>query len=472
MSDPTGGDAVGTGSPAADLAGLSATVLEEEARRRAAADAAEADEVVLPDELLPGVGSEALSVREGLRLGGLRIFVVLVLLNSLDELEGAALAVLAPDIRDSFGVSNGTIVFFSAAAGAFIVLGAVPMGWLADRFRRGPIIGAASLAFAGMAFLSGLAVNAFVFFCARFGAGRRQVEQPARCNGSMIADAYPIGVRGRLTAAERGHHPVGGGRQPGAGGRHRRGRRRRRRLAVGLPPAQPARSLFVAFFAFRLPEPARGQWEKADVLGEVIEDEHPPPIAIEAAFARLRSIATLRTIILGFAAIGFGLVTAPVLTSLFLEQRFGLDAAERGLVTTAGGFVALVAIPFVGQRYDRTFRENPAAGAAPDRAAAHPGRRLVSPVQLFMPNPWLFALWSIPRAVLLLSAFTMIVPICADRGALPAPGPGRCRWRRSTSSSSAPPAAPCWRCPWSTRGACAPPSSCWSCPPPPSAASS
>ena len=38
-----------------------------------------------------------------------------------------------------------------------------------------------------------------------------------------------------------------------------------------------------AFFAFRLPEPPRGQYEKKDVLGEVIEDENPAPISMEAA---------------------------------------------------------------------------------------------------------------------------------------------------------------------------------------------
>ena len=80
-------------------------------------------------------------------------------------------AVLAPNIRDSFGVSNGVIVFLASAAGAFLVLGALPMGWLADRFRRPKIIGWASLAFAGFGYAIALrtgnpaAVNsAFLLF--------------------------------------------------------------------------------------------------------------------------------------------------------------------------------------------------------------------------------------------------------------------------------------------------------------------
>ena len=43
-------------------------------------------------------------------------------------------------------------------------------------------------------------------------------------------------------------------------------------------------------------EPPRGQFEKDDVLGEVIEDENPAPISMEAAFARLKKIATIRTV--------------------------------------------------------------------------------------------------------------------------------------------------------------------------------
>ena len=54
-------------------------------------------------------------------------------------------------------------------------------------------------------------------------------------------------------------------------------------------------------------EPPRGQFEKDDVLGEVIEDENPRRPSMEAAFARIKKIATIRTSIAAFAALGFGL---------------------------------------------------------------------------------------------------------------------------------------------------------------------
>ena len=91
----------------------------------------------VPDEALPGVGDEEISLRDAFRVGGAFTFVTLATLVALDDLEAATLGTLAPDIRDSLGISDGTIVFIIAASGAFLIFGAVPMGWLGDRFRRG-----------------------------------------------------------------------------------------------------------------------------------------------------------------------------------------------------------------------------------------------------------------------------------------------------------------------------------------------
>ena len=184
-----------------DMAALAATVLDEEAARQAEQ---ESSEVLFADDLLPGVKSEGISLKKGLAMGGgAATFVVLMILNSLDELQTAAIAVLAPDIRDTFGVSDGTITFIASSSGAFVVLGAIPMGWAADRMRRIPIIGWASIIFAAMVTLSGMAVNAFSFFWARFGVGIAKANT-IPVHSSMIADTYPIGIRGRIGAIDKG----------------------------------------------------------------------------------------------------------------------------------------------------------------------------------------------------------------------------------------------------------------------------
>jgi hypothetical protein len=131
-----------------DAASLAAAVLDEEAARQDAQSRAR-EQVIFPDDLLPGVNSEPVSMRAALTRGGKRMFIILSLIVALDELEGTAIQVLEPEIRRTFHISSGTVVFISIASSAFFVLGAVPMGWLADRVKRVPVVGISSLLFGG-----------------------------------------------------------------------------------------------------------------------------------------------------------------------------------------------------------------------------------------------------------------------------------------------------------------------------------
>ena len=295
-----------------DVAALAATVLDEEAARQAEQ---QSTEILFADDLLPGVKSEGISLKKGLAMGGgAATFVVLMILNSLDELQTAAIAVLAPDIRDTFGVSDGTITFIASSSGAFVVLGAIPMGWAADRMRRIPIIGWASIIFAAMVTLSGMAVNAFSFFWARFGVGIAKANT-IPVHSSMIADTYPIGIRGRIGAIDKGTgrliaviSPIlVGGIAAIANGPGEVDGWRWAYYILGIPVA------IAAIAAFFLKEPQRGRWEKEDVLGESFTEDDPLPVSLDAAFSRLMRIKTVKSVVLGFSALGFCLFTAPVL---------------------------------------------------------------------------------------------------------------------------------------------------------------
>jgi ABC-type branched-subunit amino acid transport system ATPase component/predicted MFS family arabinose efflux permease len=357
---------------------------------------------------LPGVGTDPVTLRSALRQGGAFTFVVLVLLNSLDELEAAALAVLAPEIRDSLGVSDGVVVFIATAAGSFVVLGALPMGWLADRYSRPRIVGFASLLYAGMVVLSGLAVNALMLFFARLGVGIGK-SNTLPVHGSIIADAYPIGARGRLNAITAGAGQVVavlspvvvGGVAALAGGPEGW---RWAFLLLGLPV------LVLAFAAFRIKDPPRGQFEMLDVLGEVVVDPDPAPISVEAAFSRLMRISTLRSVIIGFAALGFGLFSGPVLGNLYVEDRFGLDALERGLLSSISGIGVVAILPFAARRYDQLYRQDPARALRLVGMLIVPVGGLVI-VQYSMPNAVAFFVAGVPGTALLMTAFTMVGPV-------------------------------------------------------------
>ncbi|MFC9392750.1 MFS transporter [Streptomyces sp. NPDC057027] len=392
--------------PAPSVAGLAAGLLDAEAERAEQASASQ--EVLFADDLLPGVGGEPLTLRQGLAAGGSATFLTLTALAAFDELESAALGVLAPDIRDSFGMSDGAIVALSAASGAFLVLGALPMGWLADRCRRGRVAGWAGLAFSATVVASGLAANALLLFLARLGVGIAK-SSTLPVHGSLNADTYPIAVRGRLAAAGGFAGRLAGTLSPLAvggiaalaGGTEGW---RWAFLALGLPTAS------AALLAFRLPEPRRGRNEMKAVLGEVIDDEKPLPISLEAAFARLMQIRTARAVVLGFAALGFGLFTGPVLTNLWLEDHFGLGTLARGVYGTVGGLGVLAVLPFAGPWYDRLYRTDPA------RALKLVGLLIlltafITPVQWFMPTAPAFTVVQMVPLILLSTAFAMTGPV-------------------------------------------------------------
>lgn len=387
-----------------DARALAGAVLDLEAERQAAHEA----RVELPDDVLPGVGDEALTLAQGLRIGGSFTFVVVALLVALDELESAALSTLAPDIANSLRVSDGVIVFISAASGGFLVLGALPMGWLADRYRRGRVIAWASLFFSSMVLLSGLALNGLSLFFTRMGVGVAKANQ-LPVQGSLLADAYPIGTRGRISAGVAISGRIAGTLSPLlvggiaalAGGDSGW---RWAYIILSIPVA------IAAFAAFRIPEPPRGQFEKKDVIGQVIEDERPAPISMEAAFSRLMQINTIRITIIAFAAMGFGLFTVPVLANLFLEEQYGLGSFGRGVVATVGGVAVLCTIPFVGKYYDGLYRRDPAKALRLLGLIVLPSA-LLTPFQYFMPNPVGFAILGVPSAVLLSASFAMVGPI-------------------------------------------------------------
>ena len=397
------------GNTPAGAASLAATVLEEEARREAQQAASE---VLFADNLLPGVKSEGISIRKGLAMGGgATTFVVLLLLASLDELQTAAITVLAPDMRDTFGVSDGTITFIAASSSAFVVFGAIPMGWAADRMKRVPIIGWSSVFFTFMVFLSGLAPNAFAFFWARFGVGIAKANT-IPVHSSMLADTYPIGIRGRLGAIGGGSARLVAVLSPvlvgavavAANGPGEVDGWRWAYYLFGIPVA------LLAIAAFFLKEPPRGQWEKIDVLGESFVEEDPLPVSLDAAFSRLMQIRTIKTVVVGFSALGFGLFTVPVLESLYLEERWNLDPLDRGITITVGGLFAVLGLLYVGPKFDRLWREDPTRSLRMVGICIGVGT-LFKPIQYAVPNVPLFITFGVPQTVLFIAAFAMVGPL-------------------------------------------------------------
>ena len=346
-----------TETTASAPAALVATVLEEEAKRQAAQDAAQT-ETVLPDDLLPGVGAQDMSLREGLRQGGWSIVTVLGLLEFVQFFDNTALAVLAPDIQSSLDVSDSVLGAIGGAFGLLFLLGSVPISSLADRMPRTKLAAASMIVWSVIVFATGLVVNSFQLFVARMGAGLGQAYS-LPVNQPVLIDTYPIEVRGKVFAllqsfsmASLAVGPVFAGTIAGIAGGDEGWR------WVFIATALIA--LPIAVSALFLTDPRRGRNEMQAVLGEELEeDDDELPISLSVAFARLKKIRSFYFFLVGMAALGFALFTIPLFLNLFLEDEFDLTAFQRGVFGSLTILPAFVAVAFAGRRTDQLFRDSP-----------------------------------------------------------------------------------------------------------------
>ena len=339
-----------------DAAALAAAVLDEEAKRQAEQAEREAG-VVLPDDLLPGVGDEPMSLREAFAVGGKGMAVLLLLLNLVDELP-RTIRVLAPDIQRSLGISDTVLFGVLGFGGVALVLGTVPMAALADRIRRVALIPIMSGFWAVATFLSGLVVNPFQLFWATAATGLGQAYRIPVSN-SLITDTYPIQARSRIFAFEGVGRPIGqllgpllvGGIAVSIGGDDAW---RYAFFILAVPP------VLLGLTALRLREPERGRFEQDAVLsGEDALDVDELEPSMSTAFARLRKIRTFYALATGIGVVGFALIVVPGQFNLLLDRKYGLDALERGIVESLIWLGSLVSIPIAGRVFGRKFREDP-----------------------------------------------------------------------------------------------------------------
>lgn len=362
---------------------LAETILEEEGRRHEAQAASEA-ETILPDDLLIGVGGEEMPLLDGLRQGKTSLFVILFMLSVVDEFDRAALAVLAPDIQASLGMSDAVLGAIGGAAGAMFVLGAVPIGAAADRVRRTGVVAVATAAWAAIVFATGFVRQSFWLFVGRTGTGLGQ-SNVLPVHNALLADGFPIEVRGRLFALNGLASPLGQVLAPAfvgavaaiAGGADGW------RWVFWLVPI-PAMMLAIA--AWFQADPPRGANEQRAVLGRTLEDDEAPiPASMGTAFARLNKIKTFRYMLLGIGALGFALFSIPLFLNLFLEDHYDLSAFDRGLVGSIAVVPAIVTIPLAGRAMDRLFRRSPET-ALVLVAALVASFGVITTIALYMPN--------------------------------------------------------------------------------------
>lgn len=341
-------------------ASLVATVLEEEARREQEQAARSADGGATVDESgLPGVGTEPMRTREVLARGGVGTVGVLCLLNMVDEFDRVAFQILGPEIQRALALSDTLLAALAGMTGVLFAVGVVPLGYLADRFRRMTIVTVCSGIFTAAMAATGLVRNAWDLGAARVAVGFGKANT-LPVHNAVLADAYPIEGRGRVFAAHSMSRPMGLFLGP---------------ILVGLVAgavagpdswrwpfivlAIPAGILTLVSLLVR--EPRRGRNEREAILGDTedgaVAEEDPVPFA--AAFERLKKIRSFYYFLLGVGALGFALFSVPLFLNLQLERQFGLEVWDRSLMIAATELGSLLGAVVAIRYSDRLFRQSP-----------------------------------------------------------------------------------------------------------------
>ncbi len=273
------------------------------------------------------------------------MFVMLLLLNGVDEPRGGRARCAGAghpgqlrSQRRRDRLRQRGIARVHRARGGADGLARRPRSPTADRRCR-------AVLFAFFVFLSGLAVNAFMLFLDPVRDRDRQGQQHS-VHPSLVADNYPIGVRGRISANNVGSRPAGSASPARCWSvRIATLRRRSRGLALGVVRARGARLDRACVAAFFMPRATpRASSRRTTSSARVIDDEHPAPISMEAAFERFKRIRTIRTRARRVLPPRLRTVQPGFDPGVALPRRArstSTASCERGVVLSLSGIIAL-----------------------------------------------------------------------------------------------------------------------------------
>jgi MFS family permease len=268
---------------------------------------------------------------------------VLFGLNAVDELDRTAFAILLPDIRDHFGLSDAGALALVAATTIAVLFIEVPLSFYCDRRNRVRIAATGAAMWAMFSVGTGLAVSVLMLVAMRIGAGAgRAVVNPT--HSSLLSDYYEPAARVKVFSIHRQANSLGQILGPLiAGGMAYWFGWRSPFFLFAIPTA-----IFVVL-ALRLREPIRGAHERraAGADEHVIATEEEPEKVV-ATMRALAGVRTIRRIWMAIPFLGIALFGIPNLLSLLYEDVFGVNAAGRGLIAAgveplqiAGVFLAM-----------------------------------------------------------------------------------------------------------------------------------
>ena len=286
---------------------------------------------------------------------GMKPAVMFALITFFGIFDGQVFLVAAPDIAQDLGIDLTAIAGIRSVVGLVVIPASLYLGWFADRHRRIPLLAAGNILSGVFSLLSSQAQSALTLGAPRAadGISERISDVP---KFALLTDYYPAESRGKAFALLGAMDNIPQLVAP---------------LLAGYLVTQIGWRITNVLFAlpliilgvailFLLKEPVRGYMERralgvSDDIARV-EDE---PKSFAEAFRLCFAIRTLRRV---FLAIMFLSISAPLLSLIIpflLAEQYGLDAFQRGLLSTGPLIAGMVGAYLGGGLLDFFFRRNP-----------------------------------------------------------------------------------------------------------------
>ncbi|WP_433355730.1 MFS transporter [Microtetraspora malaysiensis] len=352
---------------------------------------------------------------------GLSFMAALTVLAVVDNFQTQAFGVLAPEVAASFGMNAGSLSGIVAAQGVAAGLAPFAVAVLLRRYpHRVRLAVGTGFAWSLTTLFTGSVVGP-VSLAALMVLNGASTGTVALLHPPLLMDAYPPAARMRVMSLYSASSPLAGILAP--------------LVIAGLVSwlgmdwravfaTLGAVSLVACLYALRLREPQLGRWDVAELrarsgtAAESPAQEHLP--GFWGTVRRVLRVPSVRRMCVGFTAMGALAVPYGVVVSTLLEHDYGLTPGQRGLFTSAGAAVSIVALAAFGGRAEAAYRAGPArfmalAGGTLGAAAASFGLSAV------VPNLWVMltllalgqALLAVIGPCLFIGALSVVRP--ADR---------------------------------------------------------
>jgi predicted MFS family arabinose efflux permease len=295
-------------------------------------------------------------------------FPVIALASTLmlEQGEKLSLAQAFSGIRHQFGVSDTALGALAAAMVLVGVVGGMPIGALADRWRRSWLLVIAMIVWTACMGLGAIAPTFLFLFVSRLGVGAVEANGPA--SFSLMSDLYPVATRARMMGRYQMGGAVGGLVGIGLSGVLVDNYGWRAAFWMWIPFG-----LLTVFLVSRLPEPVRGAQDRdfheyehiaADGALDLLPDFQVPATAPRTSTLNydaaswadvMRELVKIRSMWFGLMALtvsGFFSSALGVWGVDYFKQAFHLSATKAGAMTPAIGLGAVIGLVGGGEVSD------------------------------------------------------------------------------------------------------------------------